>query len=82
LSDFENGNYLKSSNIKNKQKVLYLGVICWLPLGILCRWLIEDGNWQVGISALKERISTQINITPVSGGRSSMSGPGCTRVGI
>ena len=34
------------------------------------------------VSALKERISTQINITPVSGGRSSMSGPGCTRVGI
>ena len=33
------------------------------------------------VSALKERISTQINITPVSGGRSSMSGPGCTRVG-
>ncbi|WP_035240135.1 AAA family ATPase [Desulfobacter vibrioformis] len=34
------------------------------------------------VSALKERISIQINITPVSGGRSSMSGPGCTRVGI
>jgi len=34
------------------------------------------------VSALKERISTQINITPVSGGRSSMSGPGCTRVGV
>ncbi|WP_321495208.1 AAA family ATPase [uncultured Desulfobacter sp.] len=34
------------------------------------------------VSALKERISTQINITPLSGGRSSMSGPGCTRVGI
>ena len=33
------------------------------------------------VSALKERISTQINITPVSGGRSSLSGPGCTRVG-
>ena len=32
------------------------------------------------VSALKERISTQINITPVSGGRSSLSGPGCTRV--
>ncbi|MDA7742371.1 AAA family ATPase, partial [Francisellaceae bacterium] len=29
------------------------------------------------VSALKERISTQINITPVSGGRSSLSGPGC-----
>ena len=30
------------------------------------------------VSALKERISTQVNITPVSGGRSSISGPGCT----
>lgn len=28
------------------------------------------------VTALKERISTQINITPVSGGRSSLSGPG------
>ncbi|MBF0235675.1 MAG: hypothetical protein HQK65_21970 [Desulfamplus sp.] len=34
------------------------------------------------VSALKERISTQINIIPVSGGRSSLSGPGCTKVGI
>jgi len=33
------------------------------------------------VSALKERISTQINITPVSGGRSSLSGPGCTKAG-
>jgi len=32
------------------------------------------------VSALKERISTQINITPVSGGRSSLSGPGCKKV--
>ncbi|ANT65261.1 AAA family ATPase [Prosthecochloris sp. CIB 2401] len=32
------------------------------------------------VSALKERISTQIHITPVSGGRSSLSGPGCKRV--
>ena len=32
------------------------------------------------VSALKERISTQISITPVSGGRSSLSGPGCTKV--
>ena len=32
------------------------------------------------VSALKERISTQINITPVSGGRSSLTGPGCTKV--
>lgn len=30
------------------------------------------------VSALKERISTQITITPISGGRSSLSGPGCT----
>jgi DNA repair protein SbcC/Rad50 len=33
------------------------------------------------VSAMKERISTQINITPVSGGRSSLSGPGCTKIG-
>ena len=33
------------------------------------------------VPALKERISTQINITPVSGGRSSLSGPGCTKGG-
>jgi len=32
------------------------------------------------VSALKERISTQINIEPVSGGRSSLSGSGCTKV--
>ena len=32
------------------------------------------------VSALKERIGAQINITPVSGGRSSLSGPGCTKV--
>ncbi len=31
------------------------------------------------VSALKERISTQINITPVSAGRSSLSGPGCIK---
>ncbi len=29
------------------------------------------------VSALKERISTQINIVPVSGGKSMVSGPGC-----
>jgi len=34
------------------------------------------------VSAMKERISTQINITPVSGGRSSLSGPGCTKIGV
>jgi DNA repair protein SbcC/Rad50 len=32
------------------------------------------------VSAMRERISTQINITPVSGGRSSLSGPGCKKV--
>lgn len=32
------------------------------------------------VSALKERISTQITITPVSGGRSSLAGPGCNMV--
>jgi len=32
------------------------------------------------VSALKERISTQITITAVSGGRSILSGPGCSRV--
>ena len=31
------------------------------------------------VSALKERIGTQIEITPISGGRSALSGPGCTR---
>ena len=31
------------------------------------------------VSALKERISTQITITPVSGGRSTLAGPGCRR---
>jgi len=32
------------------------------------------------VPALKERISTQINITPASGGRSALSGPGCKKV--
>lgn len=32
------------------------------------------------VSALKERISTQITITPVSGGRSTLAGPGCSQV--
>ena len=47
---------------------------------------LQQDNKLIGIishvSALKERISTQINITPVSGGRSSLSGPGCTFEGI
>lgn len=33
------------------------------------------------VSALKERIGTQITITPISGGRSVLSGPGCRRGG-
>ncbi|WP_457577854.1 SbcC/MukB-like Walker B domain-containing protein [Desulfomarina sp.] len=45
---------------------------------------LQQENKLIGIishvSALKDRISTQINITPVSGGRSSLSGPGCTKV--
>jgi exonuclease SbcC len=32
------------------------------------------------VSALKERIRTQISITPVSGGRSSLTGPGCMKI--
>jgi exonuclease SbcC len=46
---------------------------------------LQQDNKLIGIishvSALKERISTQINITPVSGGRSLLSGPGCSKVG-
>lgn len=34
------------------------------------------------VSALKERISTQIKIAPVSGGHSSLSGPGCKRCSL
>ncbi|MBD8894386.1 AAA family ATPase [Desulfovibrio desulfuricans] len=45
---------------------------------------LQQGGKLIGIishvSALKERISTQINITPVSGGRSSVTGPGCAKV--
>lgn len=33
------------------------------------------------VSALKERISTQININPVSGGKSTITGPGCRKAG-
>lgn len=33
------------------------------------------------VSGLKERIRTQITITPTSGGRSTITGPGCNRVG-
>ncbi len=32
------------------------------------------------VSALKERISTQIQVTPLSGGKSVISGPGCLKV--
>ncbi len=34
------------------------------------------------ISTLKERISTQITITPGSGGKSMLTGPGCSTVGV
>ena len=33
------------------------------------------------VPALKERISTQIKINPTSGGKSILSGPGCSSVG-
>ena len=33
------------------------------------------------VPALKERISTQIQVTPQTGGRSQISGPGCDRLG-
>ena len=33
------------------------------------------------VPALKERISTQIQVTPQSGGRSLLTGPGCRRAG-
>ena len=46
---------------------------------------LQQGGKLIGIishvPALKERISTQIDITPDSGGRSSLSGPGCARKG-
>ncbi|MDC7223762.1 MAG: AAA family ATPase [Spirochaetales bacterium] len=32
------------------------------------------------VSALKERIATQIEVTPLSGGRSSLRGPGCEKL--
>ena len=32
------------------------------------------------VLALKERISTQITVTPVSGGKSTLAGPGCSKV--
>ena len=32
------------------------------------------------VPALKERISTQISVTPVSGGKSILTGPGCSRL--
>jgi exonuclease SbcC len=45
---------------------------------------LQQGGKLIGIishvSALKERISTQITITPVSGGRSSLAGPGCSKM--
>src|SRR5690554_379284 len=32
------------------------------------------------VSALKDRIGTQISIVPLSGGKSAVEGPGCSRV--
>jgi len=32
------------------------------------------------VSALKERISTQVSVLPVSGGKSHITGPGCIRI--
>ena len=32
------------------------------------------------VAALKERIGTQIQVTPKTGGRSAVSGPGCSSV--
>jgi len=32
------------------------------------------------VSALKERIPTQITVNPVSGGKSILTGPGCSRI--
>jgi len=32
------------------------------------------------VTALKDRISTRINITPLSGGKSTITGPGCMRI--
>lgn len=34
------------------------------------------------VQALKERISTQITVSPLNGGRSQISGPGCSRLKI
>jgi exonuclease SbcC len=45
---------------------------------------LQQDNKLIGIishvSALKERISTQISILPVSGGKSTINGPGCNRI--
>ena len=45
---------------------------------------LQQGGKLIGVishvNALKERISTQISVMPLSGGRSSLSGIGCTKV--
>ncbi len=45
---------------------------------------LQQGGKLIGVishvPALKERISTQINIQPVSGGKSKISGPGCRKI--
>lgn len=47
--------------------------------------LQQDGDGKLigvisHVAALKERIGTQIQVTPETGGRSSLSGPGCRRI--
>jgi exonuclease SbcC len=45
---------------------------------------LQEGGKLIGVishvSTLKERISTQIEVSPYSGGRSKISGPGCSRL--
>ncbi len=45
---------------------------------------LQQSNKLIGIishvPALKERISTRIKVTPIRGGRSTISGPGCRRI--
>jgi exonuclease SbcC len=42
---------------------------------------LQQDNKLIGIishvGALKERITTQINVNPITGGKSEISGPGC-----
>ncbi len=47
---------------------------------------LQQGGKVIGVishvPALKERISAQIQVTPQTGGRSQISGPGCDRLGV